>query len=194
MKILLNLTCCIVALSFTFSDAKAFYCKNKIIDKGLSKGEVKSWCGDPTFEDRRKEDRIKEIEHGKEHTIISVTVDEWMYNFGSNRFIKILMFENSVLHEIKTGGYGWSSSPERATHCNSSTVLMGATKSELFLKCGKPQEKNSWEKTYRLDKKITSSNRRRVQSYEEWTYKAGSGKILIFKFTNGKLFGVRTVD
>ena len=194
MKTLLTLTCCVVVLSFAFSDAFAFYCKNKIIDKGLSKGEVKSWCGDPTFEDRRKEDRIKEIEHGKESTIISVTVDEWMYNFGPNRFISILMFENGLLREIKTGDYGWPSSSERETRCNSSTVLMGATKSELFLKCGEPQEKNSWERAYRLDKKITSTNRRRVQGYEEWTYKTGSGKVLIFKFSNGKLLGVRTVD
>ncbi|MBE9503605.1 MAG: DUF2845 domain-containing protein [Proteobacteria bacterium] len=194
MKSLLSLICCVMVLSFTISDAFAFYCKNKIIDKGLSKGEVKSWCGDPTFVDRRKEERNKESKDEKENIIISVTIDEWMYNFGPNSFIEILIFENGLLREINTGDYGWASSSERETRCDSSSLLMGAAKSELFLKCGEPHEKNAWEKTYRLDKEITSTNRRIVQTYEEWSYKTGPGKILIFKFSNGKLLGVRTVD
>ncbi len=36
-----------------------------------------------------------------------VTIEEWTYNLGPNRFLRILTFRNGVLANIKTGGYGY---------------------------------------------------------------------------------------
>jgi hypothetical protein len=36
-----------------------------------------------------------------------VTVEEWEYNLGSNRFIRYLRFENGRLIRITVGDYGY---------------------------------------------------------------------------------------
>ena len=194
MKNPLQLVTCIALLFFAAGNAFAFYCGNKIIRKGLSKGEVQSYCGDPVFEDRREEDRLERSSDDKEMILVRVTIDELTYNFGPSSFIKILIFENGILREINKSNYGWSESFERKEKCHSSSVMMGASKSQLFAKCGEPLEKYAWEKIPGINKQSTSTNREKVLRYENWTYKIGSGKKLIFKFTNSKLSEVRTVD
>jgi hypothetical protein len=36
-----------------------------------------------------------------------VTIEEWEYNLGSNRFIRYLRFENGRLTRITEGDYGY---------------------------------------------------------------------------------------
>jgi len=36
-----------------------------------------------------------------------VDVEEWVYNLGPTRFLRILRFENGILRSIRTGGYGY---------------------------------------------------------------------------------------
>ena len=38
---------------------------------------------------------------------VPLDVEEWVYNFGPGRFIRILRFENGILRAINRGGYGW---------------------------------------------------------------------------------------
>jgi hypothetical protein len=35
-----------------------------------------------------------------------IAIDEWLYNFGSTRFMQFLHFENGQLKSIKDLGYG----------------------------------------------------------------------------------------
>jgi hypothetical protein len=37
---------------------------------------------------------------------VSVKVEEWTYNSGPDRFLRIFSFRNGTITDIRTGGYG----------------------------------------------------------------------------------------
>jgi hypothetical protein len=39
--------------------------------------------------------------------LIVTEIEEWTYNFGPTRFMRILRFENGILTSIRVGGYGY---------------------------------------------------------------------------------------
>jgi hypothetical protein len=40
-----------------------------------------------------------------EHVVYK-TIDEWTYNFGPHRLMQVVVFENGVLVDVKSAGYG----------------------------------------------------------------------------------------
>ncbi len=80
-------------------------CQGGLISIGYRQYEVQQKCGPATFADRRVEDR--EADDGSH---FAVTVDEWVYDFGPQQFVRTLLFENGKLVRIKVGDYG---SPSR---------------------------------------------------------------------------------
>ena len=73
---------------------------------GMSKSEAFVYWGAPSFKTSRTEERFYKTDEKK---IIKyyVTVTEWIYNFGSRRIVKTLLFENNRLTDIKAGDYGY---------------------------------------------------------------------------------------
>ncbi|BBA33994.1 uncharacterized protein sS8_2040 [Methylocaldum marinum] len=65
-------------------------------------------CGEPAFADSRIELRYVKLQGtGMEiGQYVPVMIDEWTYDFGSNRFVQLLRFENSRLVGIESLGYG----------------------------------------------------------------------------------------
>ena len=41
-----------------------------------------------------------------EEYTVEVTIDEWTYDFGSNRFLQFLKFEQGRLVRLQSGSYG----------------------------------------------------------------------------------------
>lgn len=79
----------------------ALRCANKLVDIGDRPHKVFERCGDPDFVDSY--DRpffFNGYPQGYTH------VDIWTYNFGPNRFIQELIFENGVLRSINQLDYG----------------------------------------------------------------------------------------
>jgi hypothetical protein len=72
---------------------------------GDTKAEVRIKCGEPFWKDAREEEVIEPVERGMKKKVV-VIFDEWTYNFGPNRFIRIYQFKNGKLVDIRTGGYG----------------------------------------------------------------------------------------
>lgn len=96
-----------------------FWCDGGIVSTGDRKFEVFTKCGEPTWRDMRFEKRLKrdffrelfpprERERYREPFLVEefVEIEEWVYNFGTTRFIRFLTFENGILVSIETGGYG----------------------------------------------------------------------------------------
>lgn len=80
--------------------AHAFRCGTKIVEIGDRKHRVFNLCGEPSFVDGY--DRAVgvypfQIQH----------IEVWTYNFGRNRFMQELVFENGVLQRINTLDYGY---------------------------------------------------------------------------------------
>jgi hypothetical protein len=100
--------------------ASDFSCESKIITIGDYKYDVLRKCGEPSHVEVWEEVRIKRdfssgpglLETGiglyRSPLFLtrSVTVEEWIYNLGSNRFIRYLRFENGRLTRITEGDYG----------------------------------------------------------------------------------------
>ncbi|MGZ8217764.1 DUF2845 domain-containing protein [Methylomagnum sp.] len=93
--------------------APAFYCGNELVYERLLKIEVLQRCGPPSFVDRRVEYRTLSIgapgypAPGLGAAITTpVEIEEWTYNFGPNRFMQWLLFENGRLILIKDLSYG----------------------------------------------------------------------------------------
>ncbi len=66
---------------------------------------VMKW-GDPVDRNSHQEELKEKLEAGKYRSTF-VTVDEWTYNLGPNRFMRIVTFRNGRVTDIRTGGYGY---------------------------------------------------------------------------------------
>lgn len=118
IRILIFLLISICWAQFTY--ANSLRCGNKLVLVGDTMYQVKTKCGDPDDAIHRTEMRTvtheesEPCENSQQHvrctksveTSIEVIIDEWTYDFGTNRFIEKLRFENGSLASITDGDYG----------------------------------------------------------------------------------------
>ncbi len=123
-----------------------------------------------------------------EHTI-EVNIEEWTYNFGSQRFIRTLIFENGELALISTGGYGFDPSPE-----NEPIVELGDSKAVVQMKYGPPtstdtREESATEIHYRDEGfYLYAEECTRWINVDEWTYDFGPDRLMqVLTFRNNRL-------
>lgn len=92
----------------------------RLVSTGDHMYEVRKKCGDPSAVAQRTEKRkikvkvrrwISPTEHEdiSEEREIEVLVDEWTYDFGSDRFIRHVAFEDARVVGVTTSGYGTES-------------------------------------------------------------------------------------
>jgi len=80
-------------------------CDDRIISTGDTKGEVLAKCGEPFYRTSHDEELREQLDGNRSRKIV-VTVDEWTYNFGPQRFMRIITFRNSRVIDVRTGSYG----------------------------------------------------------------------------------------
>lgn len=80
-------------------------CDDHVISVGDSKMDVLTKCGEPFYKDSHTEE-LKERFSGSGSREITVMVEEWTYNFGPQRFTRIITFRNGRVVDIRTGNYG----------------------------------------------------------------------------------------
>jgi len=73
--------------------AAGFRCDTDLVDRGMTPFEVRERCGAPEHEIGWTDYRYPGL---------FVRVDEWLYELGSNRFRRLLTFENGRLRHIET--------------------------------------------------------------------------------------------
>jgi len=96
----------LAALSLTAAakPASGLRCNGKIIDSGVTKAEVREACGEPTC--IRKPPTTLVRKAGVYWPIASD--QEWVYNFGPQRFIQFIRFYQGEVVFVQSGGYGWT--------------------------------------------------------------------------------------
>jgi hypothetical protein len=85
--------------------AGAAACEEPFPDRGASRIEVAGKCGEPSWKDIRQEETFRSLD-GDSAKKITETVEEWTYNLGPDRLIRIFEFRNGKLLRVRTGGYG----------------------------------------------------------------------------------------
>jgi len=80
-------------------------CGDRVISPGDTKADVLIRCGEPFYKTSHQEELRERID-GIGSRTVTVTVEEWTYNFGPQRFMRIITFRNGTVVDIRTGGYG----------------------------------------------------------------------------------------
>lgn len=92
-------------------------CNQKLVTLGNSPYDVQSLCGPPDFTQHRVERRAVRNQVRGECAVgvscsssyfdsVEIAIDEWTYDFGSNRFVQYLVFESGKLIAVRSGDYG----------------------------------------------------------------------------------------
>jgi len=107
-----------VALGADASVADGMRCGTRLVSQGDSTYEVKSRCGPPQDATRRVETRTERrrvrVACGRgdaqcdrvQEVSVDVVVDEWIYDFGPQQFVRYLTFLDGKLAHVATGSYG----------------------------------------------------------------------------------------
>jgi hypothetical protein len=119
-----------VALMLLAEPALAFRCKGKLVSAGDPQAKVLKFCGDPVsvqqrlvyrggvprsrisrdlpaindaadFDTTRRELLIHD------RSVVEVVVEEWTYNLGPHKLMRVVRFEDGLVAEVKRLGYGY---------------------------------------------------------------------------------------
>ena len=80
-------------------------CDGRVISVGDTKTDILIKCGKPFYKSSNQEE-LKESFDDSSSRKLTVTVEEWTYNFGPQQFMRIITFRNGTVVDIRTGGYG----------------------------------------------------------------------------------------
>lgn len=102
----------LVASLLMAAPALAFHCGTKLVHEGDTSGAVRAKCGDPAEINVRSVLRRPVVwRHGRpffsSFDFVAVPVETWIYNFGPNKLMRRLRFEDGELVDIETLGYGY---------------------------------------------------------------------------------------
>ena len=91
----------------------SFSCGSKVITGGMQDTEVRAACGEPVEIRRDSILRRPTIwRQGRPYVLseerVQVPVERWLYNFGPSKLMLRLRFDDGVLAEVTTLGYGYS--------------------------------------------------------------------------------------
>jgi hypothetical protein len=96
------------------SPAFAFRCGTKLVAKGDTRSSVAAKCGEPTdvVTMRSLLRRPTIWANGRPYYLgqdfIEVPVESWLYNLGPHKLMRRVIFEDGVVSEIETLGYGYN--------------------------------------------------------------------------------------
>ncbi len=107
-----------IALGADDAWADGMRCGSRLVSKGDSTYVVRSRCGEPDDATRRVETRTERrrvrVACGRgdalcdrvQEVSTDVVVDEWIYDFGPQQFVRYLTFFDGKLTRVETGSYG----------------------------------------------------------------------------------------
>ena len=175
----------ILALSW-ITPAWALRCGTSLVEEGDRRREVLEECGKPTAEYSQRVAYQLEIGDANERRRYQ-TIEYWVYIGDSNKFARILYFENGVLKLIRQGSYGreYDRYPGNCRRENIS-IEINQSKPELELRCGPADAKQVVEEYSRA---VVLDNATRVLKtivVDEWLYYRGD-ELWVYRFENGLL-------
>lgn len=119
-----------ISLAFVADPALAFRCKNKLVSAGDPQAKVLNFCGEPVSVQQRliyrggiprstagralavgddltglRSTREELLIHDR--SVVEVLVEEWTYNLGPHKLMRVVRFENGLVTGIRQLGYGY---------------------------------------------------------------------------------------
>jgi hypothetical protein len=186
----------IILLLFGFlpspATADSMSCDGGIVSDGDPAVDLITKCGQPEWKDSHSEEVVDRIDRDVRRKTY-INVEEWTYNFGPDRFLRIVTIRNGVITGIRTGGYGTVRDREApGPACDDRIISIGDSKADILIKCGEPFYKSEHQEELkeRIDK---AGSRTIVVTVEEWTYNFGPQRFMrVITFRNGRVVDIRT--
>lgn len=128
MKIRTTPFVAMLATLLTAQPALAFRCKGRLISEGDPQAKVLHYCGEPVSTQQRVVYRggIPRVSSGinvrsgeselsatreelliHQRSVVEVIVEEWTYNLGPRRLMRLVQFENGLVKDVRQLGYGY---------------------------------------------------------------------------------------
>jgi hypothetical protein len=171
--------------------AGSMRCGSQLVSEGMHAAEVLAVCGEPDLRDVW-------AQPGSYAPGYLPPIEQWTYNFGSNKLLRLLLFRNGRLDEIDSEGYGFAEA--RSARCAYSDIRSGMSKYRLLARCGEPLTRTAdtlWvpyvqRHPHHPDLRGLQNSVTRVFR-EEWIYNFGASQLLrIVTLENGRITDVQT--
>lgn len=93
-----------LALAVALPAEAAMHCGYRIVSRGDSAAKVLQFCGKPETVARHRAERIYTSKHGVllPGFIEEVWVEDWTYNFGPNKLMRLVRVEDGVVTNVRT--------------------------------------------------------------------------------------------
>lgn len=109
--------------------AMAFRCKGKIVSEGDPQAKILKFCGEPVSVQQRMIYRGGFPRSGVNRTVapdsdlvgsrreellihdrsvVEVLIEEWTYNLGPHKLMRVVRFENGLVTRVDLLGYGYN--------------------------------------------------------------------------------------
>lgn len=90
------------------TETGSMICKGGIVSIGDTSGEVVAKCGEPATRSSREEKRVaEETRSGHPRVVTTISIDDWIFNFGPNEFQYQVILENGKVARMESLGYGY---------------------------------------------------------------------------------------
>jgi len=115
-----------LALFFCMESAFALRCGTRLVSEGDHQLKIEKYCGQPTVvtirtiyrsgipssRHRRSPQQVSHANSSEEllihnRSVEEVQVEEWTYNFGPRRLMRVIRFENGLVTSVSELGYGY---------------------------------------------------------------------------------------
>ncbi|TJY63134.1 DUF2845 domain-containing protein [Sinimarinibacterium sp. CAU 1509] len=172
--------------------AGSMRCGSRLVSEGMLAAEVIAACGEPDLRDVWSPP-------GTYSPGYLPPQEQWTYNFGSSKLLRLLRFSNGRLDRIDSEGYGFAK-PGGSGSCAYSDIRPGMSKYRLLSRCGEPLTKSAdtlWQPlsahgAHHPDLRALHNSVVRVYR-EEWIFNFGASQLLrIVTLENGSVVDVQT--
>lgn len=102
----------LLLLAATVAPAESFRCGTKLVTAGETRSAVVAKCGEPAEIERRSVLRQPVVWlRGRPYTVgsdlVEIPVELWIYNLGPSKFMRRVKFEDGIVVDVETLGYGY---------------------------------------------------------------------------------------
>lgn len=109
-------------------------CGDRLVRTEALVAEVIAACGTPDY---------RQISYGR--PAYGADEEQWYYNFGAQRFVRVLRFRQGQLVSVAADGYGFDA--RRASRCAATEIRSGASAFRLLGLCGEPVSREAFEES-----------------------------------------------
>ncbi|TDJ36125.1 MAG: DUF2845 domain-containing protein [Gammaproteobacteria bacterium] len=174
----------ITLLVLSFAARAAVSCGDQLAREGATRYDIINLCGEPDWRDGWYETTAFGV-WSPIQVYDQVFIEQWYYNRGPDRFIRLFTFQNLRLVRIDHLGYGWV--PYRRRQCKPAMFFIGISKYEVWFHCGEPAWAESWYGGQLIRPGVGVGRFGQVH-FDTWIYDFGTSRFQrILHFQNGFL-------